>query len=615
MSEVEAGGATVEIDPFGRERARSATGLLAELNHPDGLSAADVHVARRLAALGGCEDERVLVAAALAVRAVRQGSVCLDLGGSRVRELLDQEWEVEEWRAALLSSTLVREPGNDAVTPLVLDANRLYLDRYWAEEGQVVRDLRERGATAPSSADGLDEILHRYFPASIDGPASASGGDTFAEQRAAAEAACRGWTTVITGGPGTGKTTTIAGLLGVLIESDPSLRIALAAPTGRAAARMGEAVTETTGQRWFPAGPVTDRVMAVAESARTLHRLLGAVPGRPFRHNRSNRLPYDVVVVDETSMVSLTMMARLLDAMRPHARLVLVGDADQLASVDAGAVLGDLVTGLDMGEESAQVRRLLHSHRFGGRIGGLAAAIRDGDADRAVELLTTSSAADDEDAGVVELVTIDDVEEMLIDHAVALQEAASGDAGAAAVIRVLDQHRLLCAHREGPFGEGYWNRRIERALGARQRHSLGTWYVGRPVIVTENDYGLGLYNGDLAVVLPVDDPERSRLVAAVASGGADPKLIPVGRLPEVRSAHAMTVHRSQGSQVDEVTVLLPEDGSRLLTRQLLYTAVTRAKSRVRVVTGNDRERAAAAVRAAVGETAPRASGLAERLTR
>src|SRR5690606_5303275 len=211
MSEVAVTGAGDEPVPareeFARDTARSAEGLLAEFNHPDGLSAADVHVARRLARLGGCDDEKVLVAAALAVRAVRQGSVCLDLASDRAQELLGEHaWEPAQWRAALLTSSLVREAADDAVTPLVLDGDRLYLDRYWGEEGQVVRDLQERRASAPEVPDGVGTLLDRYFPDADD-----------RDQRAAAEAACGGWTTVVTGGPGTGKTTTIARLLGVLL--------------------------------------------------------------------------------------------------------------------------------------------------------------------------------------------------------------------------------------------------------------------------------------------------------------------------------------------------------------------------------------------------------------
>lgn len=579
------------VDPFGRDVARSATGLLAELNHPEGLAAADVQVARRLGALTGCVDEPVIVAAALAVRAVRQGSVCLDLGSRPLAELLgDHAWPVPHWREALLASPLVRAADADGVTPLVLDGDLLYLDRYWSEEGLLVRDLQDRVTSAPSPPAGLDAALDRYFPPVGDGDEA---GDP--DQRAAVEAAVRGWTAVVTGGPGTGKTTTIARLLGVLLDGEPDLRIALAAPTGRAAARLGEAVGEATARDGFPPGPAVERIAAVPTS--TLHRLLGWLPGRnTFRHDRSNRLPYDVVVVDETSMVSLTLMARLLDAMRPQARLVLVGDADQLASVDAGAVLRDVVDGLRAPD--GPVRTLTRTWRFGTRISALAHAIREGRSDDAVDLLTTPG---DDEGDVIELVTVDALEPLLLRQAIALREAAVADEPGAA-LATLEQHRLLCAHREGMAGAGYWNRRVERRLAEVAGARLGEWYVGRPILVTENDYGLGLYNGDLGVVVPGTEG----LTALVADGGQGRRLA-VARLSQVRSAHAMTVHRSQGSQVDDVTVLLPEVGSRLLTRQLLYTAVTRARTRVRVV-GD-----VAAVAAAIDENVPRASGLAKRL--
>lgn len=586
-----------DLDAFAPDRARSATGLLAQLNTPDLLSAADIHVARRLGRLSDCGDEQVLAAAALAVRAVRHGSVCLDL--ERVAELGVELWEPTGWREALLASPLVREAADDRVTPLVLDDSRLYLDRYWSEEGQVVSDVLERQRSAPAVADGLTASLDAYFPRALDGS------DDYPDQRAAAEAACRNWLSVITGGPGTGKTTTVARLLGVLLDGDPSLRIALAAPTGRAAARLGEAVTEATTQRTFPDGH-RERIARLPAS--TLHRLLGWQPGRrTFRHDRSNRLPYDVVVVDETSMVSLTMMARLLEAVRPQARLVLVGDAHQLASVDAGAVLGDLVDGLGTG--SSQVSELSRSRRFGQRIGALAEAIRESRPDEALALLAHGSAgAVGTDADTVELIGRDQVEPILLEHAVRLREAAaSGDVAAA--LRALEGHRLLCAHREGPSGAGWWNRRVERALAERERRpvGLGTWYVGRPLIVTENDYGLKLYNGDLGVVVAAGE-DMGGMEAVISMGAAeDGRHLAVARLAEVRSAHAMTVHRSQGSQVREVTVLLPDDASELVNRQLLYTAVTRATERVRVV-GSE-----AAVRAAVEKSAQRASGLAERL--
>jgi exodeoxyribonuclease V alpha subunit len=295
--------------------------------------------------------------------------------------------------------------------------------------------------------------------------------------------------------------------------------------------------------------------------------------------------------VDETSMVSLTMMARLLEAVRPQTRLVLVGDPDQLASVEAGAVLADLVDGL--GE--TKIAALKTSHRFGESIGELATAIRVGDADRAVEVLR----AGDEHIEWIETDNPrDKLRKVLVPHALALRTAAIlGDEGAA--LEVLDEHRLLCAHRRGPFGVQRWNRQVERWLTEETGEPIwSSWYAGRPVLVTANDYGLGLYNGDTGVTVVRDSALRAVIGTMTFA---------TSRLADVETMHAMTIHKSQGSQAEEVTVLLPQEDSRLLTRELFYTAVTRAKERVRVV-GTE-----AALRAAIDRRAVRASGLAQRL--
>jgi exodeoxyribonuclease V alpha subunit len=422
-------------------------------------------------------------------------------------------------------------------------------------------------------------------------------GITFADsQRAAITEALAHKLMVITGGPGTGKTTTVARLLAVLRvvtdgEAQP-LRIALAAPTGKAAARMTEALRAS-------AGPSEQL------AATTLHRLLGWRPDSRtrFRHQRSNPLPHDVVVVDETSMLSLTMTARLLEAVRPSARLVLVGDADQLASVEAGAVLTDLVEG-SRGIDPSPVVRLTRSRRFGQVIGELADAVRDGEEDAVLTRLATGGAVTwlqpEEAEGRLEA--------SLADHAVALQQAAeAGDLPEA--LRVLDRHRLLCAHRAGPYGVAHWNRRVQELLQQRLgRDWLPDWYAGRPFLVNGNDHGLQLFNGDSGVVCRAAD--GSQVAALSGAGeGAGPRRLATTRLPEVTTAYATTVHRSQGSQFRAVTLFLPEPTSRILTRELLYTAVTRATSEVTVVGTEE------AVRAAVSRRARRATGLAPRLAR
>jgi len=550
------------------------------------LGPADIHVAQRLCALAGETDQTVALAVGLLVAALRNGSVCVDL--QRVAEHHAQAdapevaWpDPAAWLAAVRASPLAGDP---PVLRFLSDSSvdLLYLDRYWLEEQQVCRDISARLLTEQPTKPVPD--LQRLFPGEFD------------EQRAAAEVALTQRLTILTGGPGTGKTTTVARLLASIAEqadltgTNPP-RMALAAPTGKAAARLQEAVQLEIGEL-----AAVDRDRLAGLRATTLHRLLGPRPDTSsrFRHHRDNRLPHDVIVVDETSMVSLTMMARLLEAVRPEARLLLVGDPDQLASVDAGAVLGDLVDGLGCGG----VVELKTPHRFGASIGSLAQGIRAGDPDVALELLRAGGAS-------IEWIESDHpshpsqhVRTILTERAVRLRVAALlGDAQAA--LAILGEHRLLCAHRQGPFGVAQWNRQVESWLTEETGQPMWSqWYAGRPLLVTTNDYGLGIYNGDAGVVVASPEGLRAHI------GSLD---FATSRLPEVDTMHAMTIHKSQGSQADEVTVLLPPEESRLLTRELFYTAVTRAKTKVRVVGPES------AVRAAIGRRARRATGLARRL--
>ncbi|BBZ45886.1 exodeoxyribonuclease V subunit alpha [Mycobacterium parmense] len=562
--------------------AMSVTGLLGAFNEAGVFEAADIHVAQRLTALAGETDERVALALALVVRALRGGSVCVDLRATPAQlDVAGLPWpDADDWIAAVRASPLSCSP-----PVLRLLGDLLYLDRYWLEEQQVCDDVLSLSVrhTAGELPGG-----ERLFPSGYE------------EQRAAAHLALSQAVTVLTGGPGTGKTTTVARLLALLVEQAelagaPPPRIALAAPTGKAAARLAEAVA-AEAENLEP----VDRARLAGLSATTLHRLLGPRPDTSvrFRHDRGNRLPHDVIVVDETSMVSLTMMARLLEAVRPSTRLILVGDPDQLASVEAGAVLKDLVDGLSARDE-VHVAALRKPHRFGESIGALAEAIRDGDPGRVVQLLC---AGGDHVEWVDSGHPADALRQVLIPHALRLREAALlGDAAAA--LATLDEHRLLCAHRQGPYGAAHWNRQVRRWLSEETGQPVSSdWYAGRPLLVTANDYGLRIYNGDNGVTLT--GPHGLRAVIAGATGPLD---FSTSRLGNVETMHAMTIHKSQGSQADEVTVLLPPEDSRLLTRELFYTAVTRAKSRVRVVGP------AASVRAAVERRALRASGLRLRL--
>ncbi|HZC74242.1 MAG TPA: exodeoxyribonuclease V subunit alpha [Jatrophihabitans sp.] len=563
-------------------QALRASGLLRAFGAAGLLVPADVHVALRLGEFVGEPDERVLLAIALTVRNTRHGSVVLDLADAATTITPDTDdgepvdvsalpWPaVEAWVAACAASPVVRDGG-----PLHLVGARLWLDRYWQQEAFVAADLRRRSADRPADVDMavLDADLDALFPD--------------AEQRRATRNAVTSRVSVIGGGPGTGKTTTIARLVTTLRRQRPTLRIALAAPTGKAAARLQEAVE-------LPAS--------------TLHRLLGSRPDARsrFRHDRDNRLPFDAVVVDECSMVSLTMMTRLLEALPPTARLVLVGDPDQLASVEAGAVLSDLVDGLP--GESVAMLRTVYRFEAGGSIARLAARVRDGQADEALEMLRAQPAGiafhPAPDDAPVSGAALQVLREQTAHELAVIEAARSGDVPAA--LDALDRHRMLCAHRSGPRGVQRWSDAIERWLTVDDPQlapRLDGRYAGQPLLVTSNDYENGLFNGDTGVVVQHGDD----LVAAFRRGGT-PVLLPLVRLADVRPMHVMTVHRAQGSQFKEVTVLLPPATSPLATRQTFYTAITRASERVRVIGSEE------AVLACVNRPAARATGLRDRLT-
>ena len=589
--------------------------LLERFHRAGVLDVADVHTAEALGRMVGERDEQVVLAAALTVRSLRNGSVCLDLATARdvalpdddtltgpadAPALADLPWpEPEAWRDACRDSRLVADPAAaPAERPLRLSGSLLYLERYWQQEESVRTSLDHRSSAEPPpvSTDALVRDLARLFP-----PAPELAGQAD-HQREAAEASARRWVTVLAGGPGTGKTTTVARLLALLrAQPGPPSRVALAAPTGKAAARLAEAVRGAAARL-----PAEDQERLGTLEASTVHRLLGWRPGSKsrFRHDAANPLPHDVVVVDEMSMVSLTLMARLLDAVRVDARLVLVGDPDQLSSVEAGAVLADIT-----GPAQTSVVRLTHNWRFEGTIARLADAIRTGDADSAVALLTSGAAdvalapvdpAAGLDAGAPGL---DELARRLAGSAEdARRAAASGDAGAA--LEAVERHRLLCAHRRGPYGVTRWNLEVEQWL-ARTLPGYaadGEFYLGRPLLVTANDKDLDLWNGDTGVVTQTQQGLRAAFARADR-----PLLYPPARLDAVQTVHAMTVHKAQGSQFAAVTLVLPPPESPLLTRELLYTAVTRATTRV-LLLGDE-----AAVRAAVARPANRASGLRQRM--
>lgn len=602
-------------------------------------------------------DPLVLMAAALSSHQLGHGHVCLDLfetlkepdfalslppegdaqnGAPALPSQVLAGLEGAHWCKVLAGSRLVAlaaDHGEGArQRPLVLSGKRLYLRRYWAYERRIDNALRQRLAQTEATPEHLARRLDELF-----GAARASGPVDW--QKLACALATRGAFSIITGGPGTGKTTTVVRLLALLqgpaVEARKPLRIRLAAPTGKAAARLTESIS------------LQVRSLSVADEVRekipsevtTVHRLLGNRPGtRHFRHHAGNRLPLDVLVVDEASMIDLEMMANLLDALPIHARLVLLGDKDQLASVEAGAVLGDLcrdaeagwynpqtrawletVSGEDLATSglqedhghqhplAQQVVMLRHSRRFGegSGIGQLARWVNQQQADEARRLLAARSHGDlhglslkgEQDRALERLLLeghgegpqgyrhyLNVLRSQRPPVGTGLEDRRWTD-WARNVLQAFDRFQLLCAVRKGPWGVESLNQRITQALfKARLIESDQQWYEGRPVLMTRNDYGLGLMNGDIGIALRLpeqDGSEAGRQVLRVAfprnDGQGGVRLVLPSRLNDVETVYAMTVHKSQGSEFAHTALILPDALNPVLTKELIYTGITRAK--------------------------------------
>jgi exodeoxyribonuclease V alpha subunit len=601
------------------------------------------------------DDPLVLLAAALTSHQLGHGHVCLDLfetlkepdfalslppegdvqgGAMLLPSQLLGSLDGAHWCKVLAASNLVAlaadSRDNVRDRPLVLSGKRLYLRRYWAYERRIDLSLRERLTEHESTPNDLLQRLTGLF-----GPARP--GEVIDWQKLACALATRSAFSIVTGGPGTGKTTTVVRLLALLqapaVEAGMPLRIRLAAPTGKAAARLTESISQQV------------RTLKVSEAIRekipsdvtTVHRLLGSRPGtRHFRHHAGNRLPLDVLVVDEASMIDLEMMANLLDALPAHARLVLLGDKDQLASVEAGAVLGDLCRDAEAGWYSPQTRQWLeavsgeslqagglqedtqgthplaqqvvmlrHSRRFGegSGIGQLARWVNQQQPEEARKLL---SARSHDDVYGLSLKGEQDrtLERLLLEghgegpqgyrHYLALLrkqrppldsplEDSRWTDWAREVLQAFDAFQLLCAVRKGPWGvEGLNQRVTEALLRARLIDSDQQWYEGRPVLMTRNDYGLGLMNGDIGIALKLPEQEgHGKQVLRVAfprnDGQGGVRFVLPSRLNDVETVYAMTVHKSQGSEFAHTALILPDALNPVLTKELIYTGITRAK--------------------------------------
>ncbi|AYG06154.1 exodeoxyribonuclease V subunit alpha [Pseudomonas fluorescens] len=604
-------------------------------------------------------DPLMLLAAALTSHQLGHGHVCLDLfetlkapdfalslppegdlssGVMLLPSQLLEGLDGAHWCHALAASPLVAlaVDGSAAAQsrPLVLSGKRLYLRRYWTYERRIDSALRQRLAVQEAVSADLPQRLNGLF----DQPPPDGVVDW---QKLACALATRGAFSIVTGGPGTGKTTTVVRLLALLqapaVEQGTALRIRLAAPTGKAAARLTESISQQVRSLQVP-DAVREKIPT---EVTTVHRLLGSRPGtRHFRHHAGNLLPLDVLVVDEASMIDLEMMANLLDALPPHARLVLLGDKDQLASVEAGAVLGDLCRDAEAGWYSPDTRQWLenvsgetlagsgleedldtshplaqqvvmlrYSRRFGegSGIGQLARWVNQQNPEQARQLL---------DAGSHDLFCL----HLKGEHDRALERLVLDGQGSDAqgyryylnllrttrpaaetprddlrwtdwarqLLQAFDAFQLLCAVRKGPWGVEGLNQRITAALlKARLIDSDQQWYEGRPVLMTRNDYGLGLMNGDIGIALKLPESDGGPQVLRVAfprnDGQGGVRFVLPSRLNDVETVYAMTVHKSQGSEFAHTALILPDALNPVLTKELIYTGITRAKDRFSLI--------------------------------
>lgn len=508
------------------------------------------------------------LATLLASRALREGhsAITLEQLAEQSRDVASDiftpivkaqtDWSAAWWQRALAHSSIV----GDALeaTPLVLTSSLLQFRRYFDAEARIA--ARVNALVHAPTTDGVPAF------------------------------------SIITGGPGTGKTTYVARRLLELRTSAPGLRVALAAPTGKAAARL----TESIGQRLAAIAKDEGVLVDMPDEARTLHRLLGYSPlTNRYRKHRGDPLDADLVIVDEASMVDVLMLDALLAALKPDARLMLVGDHHQLASVDAGDVLGALCrAALDAPDESPLKRCitvLTRSWRFEQQpaIGALASAILSGDANRVASVCADPASPD------VQARDASHTADALLAPILPNLERCIAARSVVELLDALESFRLLSPEREGRLGVQGLNQMVERWLARQGRPTQGVWYHGRPVLVTANDYGTGVFNGDLGVVWR--DGANVAVYFRVAHG--ETRAIAPVRLPAVETAWAMTVHKSQGSEFDDVLVVVPERESRVMNRELLYTAVTRARKRVFIVG------AAAAIANAVRRQVGRTSGL------
>lgn len=509
----------------------------------------DLHFGKFLAGrsgLGNGEEETFRLLIQELSAALAAGHSCLLLNNNEA-ELIG--------RSHLVSST--------GKTPLILINDNLYIHRYFQYEQSLVERLGDMSNTVGSFQHDL--LLDELF-----GPCSGGEGD---RQREAAKVALERKLSIISGGPGTGKTSTVLKIILLLFQVlGDVLSVGLAAPTGKAAARLSQALKAGKASL-DPDGQVLPDLL----EAMTIHRMLGVKRYSPsFHHHRENPLPYDVVIVDEASMVDLALMAKLVDGLKPESRLILLGDKDQLASVEAGSVLGDLINGLP---ENTTV--LTKSYRFKGGISRLARSVNNGSVEESWSILRSGDFTDVSIYDAAKVETIGSRFREYMEHAVLSGE----DIDIKLLFQQLNRFQILCAIREGRFGVAALNRAVEQYLASSGFDTTSSeFYPGRPVLITRNDYGLNLFNGDIGLCAY---DRNGRLKVWFEQHDTTLSSYLPQRLPQCETSFALSIHKSQGSEFNQVLVVLPENDSRILSRELVYTAVTRAKKQVELLASKE----------------------------
>lgn len=571
-------------------------------------------------------QSEVLLAAGLTSYAYRQGNICISLDRKSMEQMIKDSNvkfpEPKDWVHKLEEAKVIGRPGE--YKPLILDeSNRLYLHKLWNYEQDLAKDIIARSEKKSSDVDNglLKDGIKRLFD---------SAERVTDWQAVAAIAAIYNYLTVISGGPGTGKTTTVLKILALILEQHAdrtdNLSIALSAPTGKAAARLEDSITSSIASL-----DTEDRIKdKIPVKGKTLHQLLGARRNSStFRFNEDNPLPYDIVIVDEASMVDQALMSRLVKALLSDAKLILIGDKDQLASVEAGSVLGSVCAmetnkislsfaqrlnefGLNIPDSNIEknpgkltdgIILLKKSYRFKQESGipAFSASINSGNADEAIRLLK-----DEQLAGIdlQKFETFEQFEENLKSDVRRYIIPMLQSADVEELFEKLQHFRLLSPHRRGPLGVEYLNQKVNSIL--RQEGLISKfdqWYHGKPIIINQNEYSLGLNNGDIGICYR-EGNDRLRVLFKANSGFNS--LAP-SRLPDFSPAYALTVHKSQGSEFEHIKIILPEISSGILTRELLYTAVTRSRNTVTVVAKEP------VVREMINARIMRSSGLRELL--